>query len=100
MKRGLILLLGLAVAVQAPARPAPPVAPDTLAVPGAMQWLYGSGEGASTGIQAYRAFREYAVEAARHRPKSSVVLAAGANSRGAALRAVRAQAAGGGSRRR
>ncbi len=78
MKRGLILLLGLAVAVQAPARPAPPVAPDTLAVPGAMQWLYGSGEGASTGIQAYRAFREYAVEAARHRPKSSVVLAAGA----------------------
>ena len=78
MKRGLILLLGLAVAVQPPARPAPPVAPDTLAVPGAMQWLYGSGEGASTGIQAYRAFREYAVEAARHRPKSSVVLAAGA----------------------
>ena len=71
-------------------RPAPPVAPDTLAVPGAMQWLYGSGEGAATGIQAYHAFRDYAVAAARHRPEIGVVLAAGATLDGAALRAVRA----------
>ena len=78
MKRGLIFALGLAVAAQAPAQPAPMVAPDKLAVPGAMQWLYGSGEGASAGIQTYHAFRDHAVAAARRRPKSSVVLAAGA----------------------
>ena len=43
-----------------------------------MQWLYGSGEGAATSIQAYHAMRDYALAAARHRPRSSVVLAAGA----------------------
>lgn len=47
-------------------------------VPPAMQWLYGSGEGAATGIQAYHAFRDYVVAAARHRPRTSVVLADGA----------------------
>jgi 5'-nucleotidase (lipoprotein e(P4) family) len=47
-------------------------------VPSGMQWLYGSGEGAATNIQAYRAFRDYVVAAARHRPRASVVLADGA----------------------
>ena len=46
--------------------------------PPAMQWLYGSGEGGAASIQAYRAFRDYVVAAARHRPRQSVVLAAGA----------------------
>jgi len=46
-------------------------------VPPAMQWLYGSGEGGATSIQAYHAFRNYVVAAARHRPRNSVVLAAG-----------------------
>jgi 5'-nucleotidase (lipoprotein e(P4) family) len=47
-------------------------------VPSGMQWLYGSGEGAATNIQAYHAFRDYVVAAARHRPRDSVVLADGA----------------------
>jgi 5'-nucleotidase (lipoprotein e(P4) family) len=47
-------------------------------VPPGMQWLYGSGEGGATGIQAYHAFRDYVLAAARHRPRNSVVLADGA----------------------
>jgi 5'-nucleotidase (lipoprotein e(P4) family) len=47
-------------------------------VPPGMQWLYGSGEGAATSIQAYHALRDYALSAARHRPRYSVVLAEGA----------------------
>jgi 5'-nucleotidase (lipoprotein e(P4) family) len=43
--------------------------------PSGMQWLYGSGEGGATSIQAYHAFRDYVLVAARHRPRSSVVLA-------------------------
>jgi 5'-nucleotidase (lipoprotein e(P4) family) len=44
-------------------------------VPPGMQWLYGSGEGGATGIQAYHAFRDYVLAAARHRPRRSVVFA-------------------------
>ena len=47
------------------------------AVPPGMQWLYGSGEGGATNIQAYHAFRDYVLAAARHRPRRSVVLAGG-----------------------
>jgi 5'-nucleotidase (lipoprotein e(P4) family) len=43
-----------------------------------MQWLYGSGEGGATSIQAYRAFRDYVLSVARHRPRRGVVLASGA----------------------
>jgi 5'-nucleotidase (lipoprotein e(P4) family) len=43
-----------------------------------MQWLYGSGESGAASIQAYHAFRDYVLAAARHRPRSSVVLADGA----------------------
>jgi 5'-nucleotidase (lipoprotein e(P4) family) len=46
-------------------------------VPPGMQWLYGSGEGGATSIQAYHAFRDYVRAAARHRPRYSVVLAEG-----------------------
>lgn len=52
--------------------PAPPSkAPD---VPGGMQWLYGSAEGASASIQTYRAFERYVTAALRNRPRQSVVL--------------------------
>jgi 5'-nucleotidase (lipoprotein e(P4) family) len=40
-----------------------------------MQWLYGSGEAAATSIQAYHAFRDHVLAAARARPAESVVLA-------------------------
>jgi 5'-nucleotidase (lipoprotein e(P4) family) len=49
-----------------------------LSVPPGMQWLYGSGEGGATSIQAYHAFRAYVLAAAQHRPRNSVVLADGA----------------------
>jgi predicted secreted acid phosphatase len=42
-----------------------------------MQWLYGSGEAAATSIQAYHAFRDHVLAAARARPADSVVLAPG-----------------------
>lgn len=61
--------LGGSLSAQAPA-PSPP--------PPGMQWLYGSGEGGASSIQAYRAFRDYVLAAARHRPRQSVVLAADA----------------------
>lgn len=59
---------------------APPPAstpPTELRVPPTMQWLYGSGEGAAASIQAYRAFRDHVLAAARARPRDSVVLAEG-----------------------
>lgn len=65
--------LGLAATLVATAAAAQPPS-----VPPGMQWLYGSGEGAATGIQDYRAFRDYVLAAARHRPRSSVVIAGGA----------------------
>jgi hypothetical protein len=42
-----------------------------------MQWLFGSGEGAASSIQAYRGFRDFALTAARS--GRSVVLAEGAS---------------------
>ena len=42
-----------------------------------MQWLYGSGEGGAASIQAYHAFRDYVLAAAKARPRDSVVLAEG-----------------------
>jgi 5'-nucleotidase (lipoprotein e(P4) family) len=67
--KGLIALAALAATGTATAQPP--------AVPPAMQWLYGSGEGGATSIQAYHAFRDYVLAAARHRPRRSVVLAGG-----------------------
>jgi 5'-nucleotidase (lipoprotein e(P4) family) len=68
--RALIALAAALAAGSAAAQPA--------SVPPGMQWLYGSGEGGATNIQAYHAFRDYVIAAARHRPRSSVVLADGA----------------------
>jgi len=64
------LLLEAPAAAQAPA--APPANP-----PAGMQWLYGSGEGGATSMQAYRGFRDYVLRRARARPRFSVVLAEG-----------------------
>jgi 5'-nucleotidase (lipoprotein e(P4) family) len=66
---GALLLADVAQA-QTPA--APPANP-----PAGMQWLYGSGEGGATSMQAYRAFRDYVLRRARARPRLSVVLAEG-----------------------
>jgi predicted secreted acid phosphatase len=48
-------------------------------VPGGMQWLYGSAEGASASIQTFRAFERYVAAAVRNRPRDSAVLQDGAN---------------------
>ena len=64
---------------------APPVAAETVAptkapeVPGGMQWLYGSAEGASASIQTYRAFESFVTAAVRNRPRESVILQEGTN---------------------
>ena len=77
-----ILSLALSACVTASPQPRPlPVAPDGgtgAAVPPAMQWLYGSGEGAAASLQAYDAFRDHVLRVARARPVDSVVLAPGA----------------------
>jgi 5'-nucleotidase (lipoprotein e(P4) family) len=70
--RGLVLggaMLGASASAQTPsAVPTPPAG---------MQWLYGSGEGGASSIQAYHAFRNYVVAKARSRPRFSAVLAPG-----------------------
>jgi len=73
---GALALAGCATAPStAPATVA--ATPATPAVPPTMQWLYGSGEGAASSIQAYHAFRDHVLAAARARPVDSVVLAEG-----------------------
>ena len=70
--RGLVLggvMLGASASAQTP-----PAAPTP---PGGMQWLYGSGEGGASSIQAWHAFRDYVVAKARARPRFSAVLAPG-----------------------
>lgn len=69
-----VALAGCATAQTPPPQPAAPAAPR---VPAGMQWLYGSGEGGASSIQAYRAFRDHVLAAARARPAESVVLAPG-----------------------
>lgn len=80
MMRVAALAAALALAgcatVQATAPPTPAAAEPR--VPPAMQWLYGSGEGGAASIQAWHAFRDHVLEAARERPRDSVVLAEGA----------------------
>lgn len=63
--------------VFAPPPPAAPAAAPTTDAPAGMQWLYGSGEGAASSLQAFRAFADHALAAARTRPQRGVVLAAG-----------------------
>ena len=71
-------LLAAAALIAAGSATAASAQPSRGAIPPAMQWLYGSGEGAASSIQAYRAFRDYVLSAARHRPRRGVVLASGA----------------------
>lgn len=81
MKRlALVGLTALAGCATAPASGPQAAAPASAAphVPAQMQWLYGSGESAASSIQAYHAFRDYVLGAARARPRDSVVLADGA----------------------
>lgn len=82
--RALALLTAFGLAVPASAVAQPPAAPGDIVIrerpatpPPAMQWLYGSGEAGATGIQAYRALRDYVAAAARRRQQDSVVLAPG-----------------------
>ncbi|HEX4737922.1 MAG TPA: HAD family acid phosphatase [Allosphingosinicella sp.] len=44
-----------------------------------MKYLYGSGEGAAISVQAWRALTDYVAKRIRHRPRDSVILAAGAD---------------------
>jgi 5'-nucleotidase (lipoprotein e(P4) family) len=73
----LVGLTALAGCATAPASAPQATAPVSAAphVPAQMQWLYGSGESAASSIQAYHAFRDYVLAAARERPRDSVVLA-------------------------
>jgi len=71
------LLLAGCATTPAPAPQIAPASAEAPSVPPAMQWLYGSGESAASSIQAYHAFRDYVVAAARSRPADSVVLAEG-----------------------
>ena len=72
---GALLLAGCATTGAAP-QPAPPAAAPATP-PASMQWLYGSGEAGALSIQAFHAFRDHALAAARSRPRDSVILAPG-----------------------
>jgi 5'-nucleotidase (lipoprotein e(P4) family) len=75
----LLALTSLAGCATTPAPTTPSAAPAaTPQVPATMQWMYGSGESGASSIQAYHAFRDHVLAAARARPTESVVLAAGA----------------------
>jgi len=77
LRRALLLAAALSgcVAAQTPPTPAPaPPAAAAPRVPSGMQWLYGSGEGAASSVQAYNHFRDYVIRFAHNRPRQSVVL--------------------------
>lgn len=82
---GALLVLSACATAQTPPPSAPPTPPSTIVIrenpasaPPGMQWLYGSGEGGASSLQAYHAFRDYVVAKAESRPEESVVLAADA----------------------
>ena len=76
------LLLAGCVTAPAPDSLVVPPPPEPVAemqakepeVPGGMQWLYGSAEGASSSIQTYRALERFVAAAVRNRPRDSVIL--------------------------
>ena len=72
-----LLLAGCATTGAMPQPASLAAAPAT--PPPSMQWLYGSGEAGALSIQAFHAFRDHAIAAARSRPRDSVVLAQGAS---------------------
>lgn len=74
----MVAALALAACHQTPP-PAPIAAPPAApSVPAGMQFLYGSGEGATITLQAWRALVSHVAQAVRARPADSVVLADGA----------------------
>jgi hypothetical protein len=81
------LLLAGCVTAPAPDSLVVPPPPEPVAemqakepeVPGGMQWLYGSAEGASSSIQTYRALERFVATAVRNRPRDSVILQYGAS---------------------
>lgn len=78
MRHALLAAVALAGCANAQApTPAPTPAPAPR-VPPAMQWLYGSGEGGASSLQAYHAFLAYVIAQAEARPRDSIVLAEGA----------------------
>lgn len=74
---GVLLLAAGCASAQTPPPASATAAPVQRPVPPTMQWLYGSGESGASSIQAYRAFRDHVLAAARARPSDSVVLAEG-----------------------
>lgn len=76
----------------ATAQTPPPAAPDIVlrenppSPPAGMQWLYGSGEGGASSLQAYHAFLAYVIARAEARPRESVMLAEGATLDNPAMR--------------
>jgi 5'-nucleotidase (lipoprotein e(P4) family) len=82
VKRFGILALFLASAGAAqPVVVAPPsvAAAPALAIPNGDQWLYGSAEASVAARQAYKALTDYALATVWHRPRWSVILAAGSS---------------------
>jgi 5'-nucleotidase (lipoprotein e(P4) family) len=68
-------LLATAAAAQQPMIAPAPAPQAASAIPNGDQWLYGSAEGSVATLQTYKALTTYALAAARHRPKASVILA-------------------------
>jgi 5'-nucleotidase (lipoprotein e(P4) family) len=76
---GALLASAACATAQTPPTPSLVVTSETPPNPPAgMQWLYGSGEGGASGLQAYRAFLAYVLARAAARPSDGVVLAEGA----------------------
>src|SRR5215210_1459243 len=83
----LALSLALAACATQPASVPSVVAPvavdlalaraTAIVVPKGDQWLFGSGEGSAAALQTFRALTDFALAAARKRPRSSVILMPG-----------------------
>lgn len=76
---GLSAGLALSACATLPQHPAPVPVVAPAEPPKQMQWLYGSGEAAALSIQSWHSLRDYVLNAARNRPRESVVLAPGAS---------------------
>ena len=83
---GALLLSTACATAQSPAPSTIAVSENPPTPPAGMQWLYGSGEGGASSLQAYRAFRDYVVARAESRPRDSMVLAEGATLESPAMR--------------
>ena len=74
-----VLVFASAAAVAQVAAPAPTVDLEQFNRYDADKWLYGSAEGSVATRQAFGQLTDFALRAARHRPRSSVVLAQGSS---------------------